>query len=402
MKILKDGSIYVFGEILTKAMPFLLLPYLTRKLGADGFGELSYYQALIAFLLIFLGLSQHGAVARYYYFYGKKAINMIVTVGYLINGATSLLLIIIFALLKAEMMIYVTLIAMFQSLIDVQLSLRQCQKKPISYVSLQLFYSAVNVFLTIVLLEFFSNNLVEKRLLAMLFSGAIAFILSYYVYIRNVKKPFRYSKRQYMLGIKYIFFFGLPLFLHGLSATVKGHVDKILIYNNFSETELGIYSAGFQVASVLSVIIMALNKAIVPYYYEYVKKKVITKEKIIRYFFLSFVVIPIPALVAWFLPESLYVLFLGAGFSGSKYFTVLFLISITMNIPYLILVNYLFYFGKNLSISIASMFSTAFYVLFLLLIVQWGVAYLPYSSIIAQLLLLPILYFFIMRHKVEV
>lgn len=397
MRILKDSGIYMLGEILTKAMPFLLLPYLTRKLGTVGFGELSYYQALIAFLLIFLGLSQHGAVARYYYFYGKQAVNMIVTSGYLLNGLTSLLLIVVFIILKSEIMVYVTLVAMFQSLIDVQLSLRQCQKKPVSYIKLQFLYSALNVLLTIILLEIFSNSLVEKRLLAMLLSGAIAFTVSYYFYIRGVNKPFRYSRRQYTIGIRYILFFGLPLFLHGLSGVIRGQFDRILIYNNFSESELGIYSAGFQIASILSVLIMAMNKAIVPYYYEAVKKKVLTKEKIFRYFFLSFLFIPIPAIIAWLLPENLYVMFLGDGFSGSKYFVILFLISMATNISYLVLVNFLFYHGKNMHISIASVFSTVIYVVSLLLIMRWGVDYIPYSGIIAGLLILPVLYIFCAR-----
>lgn len=397
MKILKDGSIYILGEILTKAMPFLLLPYLTRKLGVDGFGELSYYQAFIAFFLIFLGLSQHGAIARYYYFYGKKAINMVVTSGYLINGFTAFVLIVIFAFFKAKMMIYVTLAAMFQSLIDVQLSLRQCQKKPIAYVIVQLFYSGLNVLLTVVLLELFSEHLVEKRLLAMLLSGLIAFLLSYYFYLRTLNQPFRYSKRQYKIGMRYIFFFGLPLFLHGLSGVVRGQFDRVLIYNNFSEAELGIYSAGFQVASILSVVIMAMNKAIVPYYYEWLKQKRISRVQIVKYFFLSFLFIPIPALVAWVIPESFYVLFLGDGFNDSKYFTVLFLLNMAINIPYLILVNYLFYYGKNVKISTASVVSTVVYVVFLLVIMAWGVKYLPYAGILASLFILPILYFFCIR-----
>ncbi len=284
-------------------------------------------------------------------------------------------------------MIYVTLVAMFQSLIDVQLSLRQCQKKPVSYIILQFLYSALNVLLTIVLLEIFSNSLVEKRLLAMLLSGAIAFTVSYYFYIRGVNKPFRYSRRL----------FGLPLFLHGLSGVIRGQFDRILIYNNFSESELGIYSAGFQIASILSVLIMAMNKAIVPYYYEAVKKKVLTKEKIFRYFFLSFLFIPIPAIIAWLLPENLYVMFLGDGFSGSKYFVILFLISMATNISYLVLVNFLFYHGKNMHISIASVFSTVIYVVSLLLIMRWGVDYIPYSGIIAGLLILPVLYIFCAR-----
>ena len=44
MSIMKDSSVYLTGELLSKSIPFLLLPYLSRKLGLEGFGELSYYQ----------------------------------------------------------------------------------------------------------------------------------------------------------------------------------------------------------------------------------------------------------------------------------------------------------------------------------------------------------------------
>ncbi len=53
MKILKDSFIYLFGELFAKALPFLLLPYLTRKLGVAGFGELSFYQTVFSLLVIF-------------------------------------------------------------------------------------------------------------------------------------------------------------------------------------------------------------------------------------------------------------------------------------------------------------------------------------------------------------
>lgn len=395
--LLKDSSIYISGEFISKAIPFFLLPYLTRKLGVEGFGELSYYQAILAFLLIFLGLSQHGAVARYYYFYGKNAINMIVTSGYLLNVLTSLLLIVIFLVMQEEMLIYVTLIAMFQTLISVQLSLRQCQKKALSYVALQLFFTVLNVVLTVILLEFFSENLVEKRLLAMLLSSGIAFSLFYFLYIKKIRKPFNYSKRQYIIGARYILFFGLPLFLHGFSSVVRTQFDKVLVYNSFSEADLGIYSAGFQLASVLSIAIMAINKAVVPYYYEALKKKLVTKDKVIKYFFISLFFIPVPALMAWLIPNEVYTWFLGSKFNESKYFMVVFLISMSVTVPYLVLVNYLFYYGKNLNISISSIVSTLIYVCLLLVLVNFGVRYLPYAGILAELCILPVLYFFVLR-----
>ena len=50
--ILKDSVIYLIGEIVAKIFPFLLLPYLSRKLGVNGFGELSYYQTILSLLII--------------------------------------------------------------------------------------------------------------------------------------------------------------------------------------------------------------------------------------------------------------------------------------------------------------------------------------------------------------
>ena len=68
-----------------------MLPYLTRKLGPDGFGELSYYLTMLSLFGIFVGLSQDGAVTRYFYFYGKKALNTIVKAGYLFNIGDTIL-----------------------------------------------------------------------------------------------------------------------------------------------------------------------------------------------------------------------------------------------------------------------------------------------------------------------
>ena len=72
MKLLKDSLIYLLGELAAKALPFLLLPYLTRKFGAAGYGDLSYWQTLLSLLVIVFSLSQDGALTRYFYVYGKR------------------------------------------------------------------------------------------------------------------------------------------------------------------------------------------------------------------------------------------------------------------------------------------------------------------------------------------
>ena len=64
MSLIKDSSIFLIGELSAKCVPFLLLPYLSRKLGVEGFGELSYCQTFLALFVIFIGLSQDVGVLQ--------------------------------------------------------------------------------------------------------------------------------------------------------------------------------------------------------------------------------------------------------------------------------------------------------------------------------------------------
>ncbi len=121
--ILKDSVVYLIGEIVKlKFSLFLLLPYLSRKLGVNGFGELSYYQTILSLLIIIISFSQEGAVTRYFYFYGKRSINLILFSGYayaLLVGSIGLL----FCYFSHSVTSYSTLIltSIFQTFLTVQL-----------------------------------------------------------------------------------------------------------------------------------------------------------------------------------------------------------------------------------------------------------------------------------------
>ena len=100
--LLKDSLIYVVGEMTAKAVPFLLLPYLTRVLGTTGFGDLSYYLSLTAFILIAMSLSQNGALTRYFYVYGRHGLGNILLSGGLYSVGVLLIGTVISWLLHSE------------------------------------------------------------------------------------------------------------------------------------------------------------------------------------------------------------------------------------------------------------------------------------------------------------
>ena len=71
----------------------------------------------------------------------------------------------------------------------------------------------------------------------------------------------------------------------------------------------------------------------------------------------------IPALIGFVLPESVYVWFLGEKYAESKYYVVMYLLGFGLNLPYLILVNYLFFYGRNFIISGVNVLSSIMYLI---------------------------------------
>ncbi|MFX9736502.1 oligosaccharide flippase family protein [Acinetobacter baumannii] len=388
MRVLKDSFIYLIGELFAKSLPFLMLPYLTRKLGPDGFGELSYYLTMLTLFGIFVGLSQDGAVTRYFYFYGKKALNTVVKAGYLFNIVISFILLLGCWWLKAEIMAYVVLATMFQSFVNVQLALRQCQKQPLKYITIQIILSLTNVLFTIAALEYFSQDLVAYRILAIVIANMITFLIASLVLGDLFRDHNRFTWKRLRLGLFYIFSFGLPLILHQSSFFIKGQLDRIFIYQQYSKVELGIYSAGVQIAAVLPIILMALNKAIVPYYYQGLKDSSLTIKKIKKYTLVSLPLSVLPAVVGWLLPEQVYLWFLGTDYIGSKYYVIMYLLGFGCNLPYLILVNYFFFYAKNKTISTISLISSLIYLLGLWLLCSVDIYLIPYALILSNIVLL--------------
>jgi hypothetical protein len=115
----------------------------------------------------------------------------------------------------------------------------------------------------------------------------------------------------------------------------------------FSSSILGVYSVGYQLASIFAILLMAINKAAVPYYYDHIKNGKVTKFVAKKYALLSLVIVPVPMIIFWLIPQDIYVWVLGVDFEHAKYYTIIFVLGLALTIPYLILVNFYFYHGQK-------------------------------------------------------
>lgn len=152
-----------------------------------------------------------------------------------------------------------------------------------------------------------------------------------------------------------------------------------------------------QVAAVLPIVLMALNKAIVPYYYQGLKEKKLSIQSIKKYTLFCLALCIIPALIGFVLPESVYVWFLGEKYAESKYYVVMYLLGYGANLPYLMLVNYLFFHAKNKLIASVTFISSIFYVVLMIILGQYSIEYIPYALILSNILMVLILWLMVSK-----
>lgn len=67
MSFFKSGATYLISNIVNAAIPFMLLPILTRYLTKEEYGQIAMFQLLVAALSALAGLGVIGASARKYY-----------------------------------------------------------------------------------------------------------------------------------------------------------------------------------------------------------------------------------------------------------------------------------------------------------------------------------------------
>ena len=392
MKIIRDSFIYLTGDLLSRSIPFLLLPYLTRMLGSDGFGELSYYQIVIALGLIFIGFSQDGALVRYYYKYGKNGLGSILL-------ASAFQATIVFAIIsclvatffKDNILFYAVLTAYTQSVLALFFASQQCQRRPGSYIIIQFLNAIISAGATVFLFHYFDVS-VLNRIVAMIIANIASLFLSIVIFYWFQKNTVRLSFGFALNLFKYNFSFGVPLLLHQLSFFAKGQVDRLLIYKIFSASTLGVYSVGYQLASIFAIFLMAINKATVPYYYDYIKNGSLTHSKVKKIALLSLLITPLPFVFFLIIPQSIYSWVLGPGFESAKYYAVLFALAISLTIPYLLLVNFYFYHGRNKVISFCTIVSAVIYILLVYVLANHNIKYVPYAMIISNSIAICMLY----------
>ena len=155
-----NAAIYALANILNGAIPFLLLPILTRVFTPEEYGLVTLISAVIAIMGAFTGLSVHGAVSVKYF---DKEIDHPKFVGAsLLVLAGSTLVVLLFLLvmgdklsqlihLPKQWLIIAAIASAAQFVINIRLTMWQVQEKAIQYGFFQVMQTFFNLTLSLAL-----------------------------------------------------------------------------------------------------------------------------------------------------------------------------------------------------------------------------------------------------------
>lgn len=293
-RIFKNTATYTISDILNKLVPFVLLPVLTRYLTPADYGIIAIFFVFTGILGVFMTLELNTAISVKFFKLSRNELKTyIANILLIVCIATSLVLFIFIIshsyfsrilLLPTEWIFIGVIVTLLQFFTTINLVLWQSEHKPISFGIYQIFQTILNLTLSLVLIIGFGMNW-EGRLIAVSASSILFGFMSFsFLYNRNYIH-LKYDKTYIKDGLK----FGIPLLPHSLSTWVRTGIDRIFLTILIAPSATGLYTVGFQIASVILVLTSAINKAFAPTLFEQLKEITeIQKKTFVTYTYLCF------------------------------------------------------------------------------------------------------------------
>lgn len=389
--LLKNSFIYVLGDVLNKAIPFFMLPVFTRYLTPEDYGIIATFTVFVSILAVFTGLSIHGIISVNFFKMKKEELKIFIGNCLIVLNISTIVVMCVVLLfhsaitsktsLSLDWIIVAVIMAFAQFLTTINLLLWINEEKPKPYTLYQLSQTFIVAMLSITLVVGFGMNW-EGHLIAMAL-GTILFSIISIIFI---------FKRKYLIikpsskHIKDALKFGVPLIPHSIANFVKTGSDRLIVMSVLGTSATGIYSVGFQIGMIMSVLVTSFHKVWNPYLFNILSSNpsFIQKRKIVIFTYLYFIGVFIFALILEQVISYILPLLLGEKFIESSSLVLYFFIAFSFDGMYYMVVSYIFYEKKThilAYISIASAFLHV--VLIYLFLKKYGMVGIAQASVVS-------------------
>lgn len=381
MSLIHKVFSYSVVNVISAAVPFLLLPILTASLSPADFGELSLVMFLQAFLVPLILVNFNGLVTIEYSRLDSVQFSKLVgTLLWLplLGGlfVTSALYVFRETIahwlhIPSYWVVASAVVVLLQALPIFVSSLFQARQDVKSFGLFKISMTALNISLSIALVIGFGMGW-EGRVWGIAITFALYSAIALYILHRAVLLHMRFEKIYFRDAIS----FGVPLIPHALSGTLLAMSDRVFQANMLSSAEVGIYSVAFQVATGVTIIMSSVNQAWAPHLFQQLncdnsaenKRRVIVQTYkiagLMAFFTLVFIV----------LSPIIFKLFIASSYHGGVAICQWISVAMMFQGFYFLVTNYVFYVKKTYLLSIITVIAAITIMLLnYWLIPYWGI-----------------------------
>jgi len=375
LKILRSSltqtaGIYTVTTIINTAIPFLLMPVLTRYMSPSDYGIVAMFGVLLSFVFPFTGLSIHGAVQRQYYESEQVHLPTYITNCLLIllvsSASTSILFFVLSEPISKlssfpESWLWTVIIVSIAGFINsIVLVLWQVKIKPYAIGKYQIAQTLLNVGLSLWFVVGLGMAW-RGRIEAQLFTAVTFAIIGLVILKKDGWLKFNINKNY----IRNALCFGVPLVPHALGQVIMTMTDRFFITSMVGLNATGLYSVGYSFGMIIGFIESSFNQAYVPWLFERLKrnddntKRNIVKLTYAYFFFIILLALALSLVAPWFLS-----FFVGKKFVGAYIFVFWIALGYAFSGMYKMVANYIFFAEKTHILAWVTLFCAALNVVF--------------------------------------
>jgi O-antigen/teichoic acid export membrane protein len=262
-KLLKHSSVYSLGNILNKAVGFLLIPFYTHYLTTADYGTLELLDLSVTLVGLLLNMWMNASLVRHYYEYeDNRNRNEVVSTAMIATSTSAALVsaagffwarwISILILKSPQFYLFVRVIAFnlfFTCLNSVSFSYLRARQKSSLIVAMNSASLVMSLGLNIYFLAGLKTGVIGVLYSGLIANGLVTTALTIST-IREAGLNFGWSK------LKALAAFGLPLILTSFSAFELNFADRFFLEHYSTVSTVGIYALGYKFGYMLSFLLI--------------------------------------------------------------------------------------------------------------------------------------------------
>ncbi len=272
----KDSLIYGLGGMVSKFIGFLLLPIYTRIFSPSDYGIMDIIATMTALMGIILTAGTETALSYYFYKYSDPierrrtvttiALYLLIINVLIVSGvwlAAEKITMLAFGDIVYSAVLRIAILSVpFSSLVDLNLNILRLNRKPWAYIAFSVSQFILTVMLNIYLVAILRVGVVGvfwTNLITAVFYSIIGIVVN-----RSYFSFRSFTRRRLVEILRY----GLPLVIGGISMWIINYMDHYFLLHFSTLDQVGLYSVGLRLASVIGFITWAFRLANAPFQFE--------------------------------------------------------------------------------------------------------------------------------------